>query len=53
VYISLSVISMIMLHFKCTMPKVVRVLMHSARAEGEWTMCQYPDYYFGIGTRKM
>ena len=27
---------------------VVRVLMHSPRAEGEWTMRQNPDYYFGI-----
>jgi hypothetical protein len=27
---------------------VVRVLMHSPRAEGEWTMRQNPGYYFGI-----
>ncbi|KAK3100569.1 hypothetical protein FSP39_021946 [Pinctada imbricata] len=27
---------------------VVRVLAHSARPEGECTMCQNPDYYFGI-----
>ena len=27
---------------------VVRVLTHGPRAEGEWTMRQNPNYYFGI-----
>ena len=26
----------------------VRVLTHSPLAFGSWTMCQNPDYYFGI-----
>ena len=32
----------------CYAKIVVRVLTNSARPEGEYTMCQNPDYYFGM-----